>query len=90
MSRDKLLRSHMQYTFADCLLDTDTRTLMRAGAAVPVEPQVFDLLALLAANAERVVTTDEIVQVVWRGRIVSDSTISARIASARKAVGDTG
>ena len=80
----------MQYTFADCLLDTETRTLMRAGTAVPVEPQVFDLLALLASNAERVVTTDEIVQVVWRGRIVSDSTISARIASARKAVGDTG
>ena len=80
----------MRYAFADCLLDTDTRTLLRLGTSVPVEPQVFDLLALLAANPVRVVTTDEIVEQVWRGRIVSDSTISARIAAARKAVGDSG
>ena len=35
-------------------------------------------------------TKDELVEIVWRGLSVSDSTISARINAARKAVGDTG
>jgi len=55
-----------------------------------VEPQVFDLLCLLLHHADRVVTRDEIIAEVWGGRIVSDSAISARIAAARKAVGDDG
>jgi DNA-binding winged helix-turn-helix (wHTH) protein len=80
----------MRYAFADCLLDTDTLTLSRSGTAVPVEPQVFDLVRLLVENPGRVVTRDEIVAAVWHGRIVSDSAISARITAARKAVGDDG
>ncbi|MBS0123181.1 alpha/beta fold hydrolase [Thetidibacter halocola] len=80
----------MRHAFADCLLDTETLTLTRAGSAVPVEPQVFDLLRLLVENAGRVVTRDEIVETVWKGRIVSESAISARIAAVRKAVGDDG
>lgn len=80
----------MRYAFADCLLDTASRTLNRGGTAVAVEPQVFDLLQLLAEHPDRVVTRDEIVDRVWGGRIVSESAISARIATARKAVGDNG
>lgn len=80
----------MRYTFSDCQLDTDTQTLTRSGSEVPVEPQVFDLLCLLAANAGKLVTKDQIVDEVWNGRVVSESAISARIAAARKAVGDDG
>ncbi len=76
--------------FADCELDIDRQSLTRDGRQVPVEPQVFDLLRLLAGNPDRLVTRDEIVEVVWGGRIVSEGAISARIASARKAVGDDG
>lgn len=80
----------MQYRFADCLLDTTQHSLHRAGAVVRVEPQVFDLLQLLVQNPDRLISRDEIIQTVWQGRIVSDATISARIAAARKAVGDDG
>ena len=80
----------MEFCFADCILDDATCVLMRAGVPVAVEPQVFDLLLLLAQNADRVVTKDEIIDAVWGGRIVSESAISARIAAARKAVGDDG
>lgn len=80
----------MRHEFADCCLDTETLILTRAGQPVPVEPQVFDLLRLLAENAGRVVSKDEIVETVWKGRIISESAISARVAAARKAVGDNG
>jgi pimeloyl-ACP methyl ester carboxylesterase len=55
-----------------------------------VEPQVFDLIQLVAENADRLVTRAHLVEAVWGGRIVSESAISSRIASARKAVGDDG
>lgn len=80
----------MEYRFADCVLDHARRTLTRGGDPVSLEPQVFDLIALLVSNPDRVIPRDELVDVVWGGRIVSDSAISARIASARKAVGDDG
>nr|WP_235915949.1 alpha/beta fold hydrolase [Thalassovita mangrovi] len=47
------------------------------------------LLCLLRAPGE-VVTRDQLIDAVWRGRIVSDATISARISAARTAVGDSG
>ena len=63
-----------------------------AGAreAIPVEPQVFDLLVYLVQNRDRVVSKDDLIASVWDGRIVSESTLTSRINAARKAVGDSG
>jgi len=64
--------------------------LRAAGAEVSIEPQVFDLLRYLIENRNRVVTRDELISSVWNGRIVSETTISARINALRRAVGDGG
>ena len=80
----------MIYAFADCTLDTASYELHRAGQPVAVEPQVFELLMLLAANPGRLVTKDEILDVVWQARIVSEATLSSRIKAARQAIGDDG
>ena len=80
----------MEHHFADCTLDDARLTLTRGGHAVAVEPKVFDLIQLLVRNAGNLVTRDQMVDEVWGGRIVSESAISACIAAARKAVGDTG
>jgi len=80
----------MKMVFADCELDLEAHVLRRAGAVVPIEPQVFDLLHALAARAGATVTKDELIDAVWEGRIVSDATISARVSAARAAVGDNG
>lgn len=80
----------LQYRFGDIELDTASMELRAAGAARPVEPQVFDLLRLLIENRERVVSRDDLITSVWNGRIVSETTISARINAARRAVGDSG
>ena len=60
------------------------------GAPVELEPQVFSLLACLIENNDRVVTKDELIEIVWDGRIVSDGTLNTRINSVRRAVGDDG
>ncbi|MFP6732644.1 MAG: winged helix-turn-helix domain-containing tetratricopeptide repeat protein [Rhodospirillales bacterium] len=80
----------MIYHFGDFALDTDSLELSQGGAPVEVEPQVFSLLACLIENRERVVSKDELIELVWDGRIVSDGTLNTRINSVRRAVGDDG
>lgn len=80
----------MQYRFEDCVLDPDRRELTRSSQAVAVGPQVFDLLLHLLQNRVRVVSKDELLEVVWGGRIVSESTLTTHVNAARKAIGDSG
>ncbi len=80
----------MRYLFDDYALDPDRRELLRGKQPVPVEPQVFDLLLYLIRNRERVVSRDDLLATVWRGRIVSESALSTRINAARAALGDNG
>ena len=80
----------MQFRFADYVLDVARRELRRGGEPVGLEPQVFDLLVHLVRNRDRVVTKDDLLDSVWAGRIVSESTLTSRINAARKAVGDSG
>jgi DNA-binding winged helix-turn-helix (wHTH) protein/predicted alpha/beta hydrolase family esterase len=80
----------MKYRFDECELDANAHTVTVGGTPVHVEPQVFDLLHLLAEAAGDLVTYDRLTEFVWKGRIVSDATIAARISAARTAVGDSG
>lgn len=80
----------MIFGFGDCVLDVGRRILFRGGAEVAVEPKVFDLLHLLIQRSGSVVMKDELVTELWDGRAISDSAISARVAAARRAVGDDG
>src|SRR6187399_1998324 len=80
----------MRFRFENLVLDAGRRELLRDGAPVAVEPQVFDLLLYLVENRDRVVSKDDVLNVVWRGRIVSESTLTTRINAARKALGDSG
>ena len=76
--------------FGDFELDAGRGELRRSGQSVRVEPRVFDLIALLASRPGEIVTRDELIATVWRGRIVSDSAISTQINAARAALGDDG
>ena len=80
----------MQFHFDNHALDIDRRELRRGSERIAVEPQVFDLLVYLVQNCDRVVSKDDLIASVWRGRIVSDSTLTSRINAVRKAVGDSG
>ena len=62
----------MQFVFDNHVLDTDRRELHCGRTAVAVEPQVFDLLLHLVENRDRVVSKDDLIASVWRGRIVSE------------------
>ncbi|PZM12828.1 winged helix-turn-helix domain-containing tetratricopeptide repeat protein [Rhizobium tubonense] len=80
----------MQFIFEDYALDPERRELSRQSDVVSVGPQVFDLLLHLVRNRNRVVSKDELLQAVWGGRIVSESTMTSHINAVRKAICDNG
>ncbi len=80
----------MRFSFADYVLDVDRRELTHDSEQVLIAPQVFDLLVYLVKNRERVVSKDDLIEGVWGGRIVSESTLTSHINAVRKAVGDSG
>src|SRR5215813_10668944 len=80
----------LNFRFAEFEIDIGRQELRRGGAIVRIEPQVFDLLVHLVRNRDRVVSKDELIDVIWQGRIVSDATLTSRISAARRALGDSG
>ncbi|MCW5572698.1 MAG: winged helix-turn-helix domain-containing protein [Steroidobacteraceae bacterium] len=79
-----------KYQVHDYLIDTTRYRISRGDTAVPVEPRVFDLLVHLIRHRDRVLTREELFEVVWDGREVSDATLSNHVKSARRVLGDNG
>jgi predicted ATPase/DNA-binding winged helix-turn-helix (wHTH) protein len=80
----------MVFVFDECELDLDRFELRVKGQAQPVEPQVLDVLAALVRHRDRVVSKEELLDEVWHHRFVTESALTSRIKSARRAVGDDG
>lgn len=78
------------WAFADFTLAPNRFELRRAGEVVHLEPQVFDVLALLVSRHGTVVTRTELLDRVWGTRFVADATLASRIRAARQALGDHG
>jgi len=78
------------YLFEDYALDTERRELRRGRDLVAIEPKVFDLLAFVIENRQRVVSRDDLISQVWDGRIVSESALARCIYGVRSAIGDDG
>ena len=88
--RHRRLRHTVLFHFSDYVLDTGRRELRCGDRSIEVEPQVLDLLIYLMQNNDRVITKDDLIDSVWGGRIVSDTTLTSRIYAARRAIGDSG
>ncbi len=80
----------LRYLFEDYALDIDRRELHRGADVIPTAPQVFDLLDYLIRNRDRVVSKDDLVSAIWKGRIVSDAALTTRLNAARSVIGDSG
>jgi predicted ATPase/DNA-binding winged helix-turn-helix (wHTH) protein len=77
-------------TFAEFEVDTMAFELRRGGDVIPLEPQVFEVLAHLVRHHDRVVTKGELLDTVWGDRFVSESALTTRIKHVRQAIGDDG
>jgi len=75
-------------SFGNCELDAARRELRVGGERKEIEPKAFDLLAYLLAERERVVSHNELMDVLWPDVIVTETALARTVMKARKAVGD--
>ena len=78
----------MHYIFGVYHLDTQRYELHHAGVLVPLRPKVFQVLAYLVAQHERVVHKEELLEALWPGQFVGDVGLNTYIMEVRKALGD--
>jgi TolB-like protein len=78
------------FRFANFEIDVARQELRRAGDLIPVEPQVFDLLVHLIRYRNRIVRREELIDAVWKGRVISEATLSSRVSAVRRVIGDNG
>ena len=69
------------------MIDTEAAQLLRQDRAIELRPKSYEVLRLLADNAERVVSRDELAA-VWRGRVATDESIAQCISDIRRALSD--
>lgn len=80
----------MHYRVGSIDVDPGNYHLSENGDPVAVEPKVFDLIVYLIRNRDRLVTRQELFDRIWQGRVVTDTSLSNHIKSARKVLGDDG
>jgi DNA-binding winged helix-turn-helix (wHTH) protein len=79
----------VRYAFGDCILDSDTRQVCRAGQPVHLGPKAWDLLQVLLGARPRVLSKLQLLAAVWPETTVSESSLSTIVAELRDALGDT-
>ena len=78
----------MHYVFGAYHLDTQRYELHHTGVLVPLRPKVFQVLAYLVAQHDRVVHKEELLEALWPGQFVGDVGLNPYIMEVRKALGD--
>lgn len=78
------------YTFAGFTLDASERRLVADGRVVAVPPKAFDLLVALVERAGRLVTKQDLLDVVWPDAHVEEGILAVHVSNLRKSLGDAG
>ena len=78
----------MRLTFEGCVLDLDTRELLRDGRAVSLSPKAFALLELLSLRRPKALSKAEIHAALWPDTFVSETNLANLVVELRAALGD--
>lgn len=70
-------------TVGDLVVDTEARRVSRAGTEISLTTREFDVVALLAGRAGKVVSRDELYAEVWGEADLRSNVIDAAVASVR-------
>jgi DNA-binding winged helix-turn-helix (wHTH) protein len=78
----------LRLSFAECVLDTETRQLLRAGSPVHLTLKAYELLLALVDQRPRALSKHELRAQLWPDTHVLDANLPNVVAEAREAVGD--
>jgi Tol biopolymer transport system component/DNA-binding winged helix-turn-helix (wHTH) protein len=76
------------FRFADVEVREREFLLIKAGEVLPVEPKAFRVLLFLLRNPKKLITKEELLDVVWSDAAVSENSLARAIALLRRQLGD--
>ena len=74
--------------FSRCTLDTRRQLLFRGTESLRLRPRTYDVLLHLARNAGRLISKQELMDVVWKDVAVTDDSLVQCLMEIRRALGD--
>jgi adenylate cyclase len=77
------------FQFEGFTLDVARRSLRAADHAVHLRPKSFEVLRYLVENADRLVTKEELIKVIWPNVVVTDESLAHCVSEVRQALGDS-
>jgi DNA-binding winged helix-turn-helix (wHTH) protein/tetratricopeptide (TPR) repeat protein len=81
----------MLFAFEEFELDEPALELRRRGERVPIGDQSLQLLLHLVRNRQRVVSREELHEILWKGAAIGETSLGQAVRHARRALGrDTG
>lgn len=81
-------RSARRHVFGRIEIDVSGHRVFVSGSQVMLEPKAFAVLVLLAGDAGRVFTRDEILDAIWQHRHVTPGVLNRIITLVRHALGE--
>lgn len=76
------------YSFDEFTLDLTRGCLRRGAEEIKLRPKSFEVLKYLAENGGRLISKDEIIEVVWQGMAVTDDSLVQCLKDIRRALDD--
>jgi len=77
-------RASKGYAFGPFILDPVRRVLYHGADVVPITAKTFDVLLILVANRERLVTKDELLKAAWPDVVVQENNLVRQISTLRR------
>ncbi len=79
---------HQIYSFDKFTLDLTRGSLLRGAEEIKLRPKSFEVLKYLAENGGRLISKNELIEVVWQGMAVTDGSLVQCLKDIRDALGD--
>lgn len=76
------------YKFFDFTLNPATRRLLIQNEEVVVSSKAFDILSYLVENRGKIVSKDELFQMIWADSFVEENNLPVHISALRRILGD--
>jgi len=83
-----LPKGSVKIRFGECVLDAETRQVLRSGKEIHLSPKAFELLLLLVVNRPKALSKRQLHEAIWPATFVTDDSLARLITEIRAAIGD--
>ncbi len=77
-----------KYQFDEFQLDVLRRRLLRDEKPLTLNPKAFDMLLVLVKNCGKLLSKEDLFEMVWEDQIVEESNLTVNMSQIRKALGE--